>query len=55
MKELIAKLKEAEKVKTSLKEELDKMSTELEKVKRSKEEAEVSDECFSTYDIMSTV
>ena len=48
------KVKEAEKTEATLKGQLDKMSVELEKMKCLKEEAEVSDVCFSSYDITVT-
>ena len=55
VKDLRANQKTADKTEKTLKGQLDKMSTELEKVKRLKEEAEVSDVWFSSFDITSTV
>ena len=45
----------ADKAEKTLKGQVDKLSTDLERVKRLKEEAEVSDVCFSSHDIMSIV
>ena len=55
VEKLIANLKEAEKTKTALEGEVDKKGAELEKMKRLKEDLEVSDVCFSSYDNTSTV